>query len=130
MNMSTKSLRTVAKLGIVLCSLLSLLLLPGCGVYSKAPPVNPEEIPLWSGPLVQDEDIENVRIYIKPNSRTITLDMEDLDADLRVLLAEYEANAGDRGKEDDDPLEPSSVEELSVNVQSENYVLIIEKTKH
>lgn len=129
MNMSIKSLRTVAKLGIVLCSLLSLLLLPGCGVYSKAPPVNPEEIPLWSGPLVHDADMENVRIYIKPNHRTITLDMEGLDADVRVLLAEYEANAGDRDKEDDDHLEPLSVEELSVNVQSGTYVLIIEKTK-
>jgi len=112
--------------GIVLCCLLvSLLFLPSCGVYSKVPPVNPDEAPVWSGPLLEDADMENVRIYIKPNQRTIILNMDDLDGDLRVLLAEYDENKSE-AEEDSEAL---VVEELSVNVpQNENYVLVIEKT--
>ncbi len=110
--------------GIALCCLLlSLLFLPGCGVYSKVPPVNPDDPPVWSGPLLEDADMENVRVFIKPNQRTIFLNMEDLDGDLRVLLSEYDEN---KGESDDDTL---VVEELSVNIpQSGNYVLVIEKT--
>lgn len=129
MNMSIQKLRTGIKAGIGLCLLLALLVLPSCGVYSKAPPVNPEEISLWSGPLVHDADMENVRIYIKANQRTITLNMEDLDGDVRILLAEYETNIGERETGSEDYPELLFVEELSVNVQGGNYVLIIEKTK-
>lgn len=129
MNMSIQKLRTGIKAGIGLCLLLALLVLPSCGVYSKPPPINPEEIPLWSGPLVHDADMENVRIYIKANQRTITLNMEDLDGDVRILLAEYETNIGERETGSEDYPELLFVEELSVNVQGGNYVLIIEKTK-
>ena len=113
-------------MGIVLCCLLlSLLVLPGCGVYSKVPPVNPDEAPMWSGPLLGDTDMENVRIYIKPNQRTITLNMADLDGDLRFLLAEYDENKSESDVDSEDFV----VEELSVNIpQSGNYVLVIEKT--
>ncbi len=123
MKHSTSTLLVRTRLGILLCSLLlALLVLPGCGVYSKVPPVNPDEIPLWSGPLLEDTDMEHVRIYIKPNQRTITLNMEDLDGDLRILLEEYDANRSDE--------KDTSLEELSVNVPREgNYVLVIEKTK-
>lgn len=112
--------------GIALCFLLaSLLFLPSCGVYSKVPPVNPEETPVWSGPLLGDADMENVRIYIKPKQRTITLNMDDLDGDLRFLLAEYDESRS----EADDDREVFVVEELSVNIpQNGNYVLVIEKT--
>jgi len=113
-------------MGIVLCCLLlSLLVLPGCGVYSKVPPVNPDEARIWSGPMLGDTDMENVRIYIKPNQRTITLNMADLDGDLRFLLAEYDENKSESDVDSEDFV----VEELSVNIpQSGNYVLVIEKT--
>ncbi len=108
-----------------LCMFLSLLFLTSCGVYSKIPPVNPDEPFVWSGPLLEDADMENVRIYIKPNQRTITLNMDDLDGDLRVLLSEYDKNK----TEADDDSESLVVEELSVKIpQSGNYVLVIEKT--
>ncbi len=69
--------------------------------------------------------MENVRIYIRPNQRTILLNMEDLDGDLRLLLAEYD----ERASEADEDLEAFAVEELSVNIpQSGTYVLVIEKT--
>lgn len=111
------------RLGIILCSLLfSLLFLSSCGVYSKVPPVNPDESPIWSGPLLDDADMEHVRIYIKPNQRTITLNMEDLDGDLRILLTEYDENMRENS-------EDTVIEELSVNVpQSGSYVLVIDKT--
>lgn len=111
-----------SRLGIVLCSLLlALLFLSSCGVYSKAPPVNPDETPVWSGSLLSDSDMENVKIFIKPNQRTITLNMEDFDGDLRVLLAEYDTS---KGETENDMV----FEELSVNIpQSGTYVLVIEK---
>gem|GEM_PF-5028093 len=69
--------------------------------------------------------MENVRIYIKPNQRTITLNMDDLDGDLRFLLAEYDANKSEAELDSEDLV----FEELSVNVpQSGSYVLVIEKT--
>lgn len=120
--------KTIAgtRLGILLCSLLLFLfLLTGCGVYSKVPPVNPDETPNWSGPLLQDADMENVRIYIRPNKRTITLDMESLDGDLRILLAEYNESNNDFEGGNQEMM----LEELSVKIpQSGNYVLVIEKT--
>lgn len=107
------------------CLLVALLFFPGCGVYSKVPPVNPDASPVWSGTLLEDADMENVRVIIKPNQRTITLNMEDLDGELRVLLAEYDANK----RATDIDTEDMVFEELSVNVpQSGNYVLVIEKT--
>lgn len=125
MKKSKRKIALAVRLGVLLCSLLlSLLVLPSCGVYSKVPPVNPDEMPLWSGPLLEDADMEHVRIYIKPNQRTITLNMEDLDGDLRILLAEYDANRGEEEDSEDIPMQ-----ELSVNIpQSGNYVLVIEKT--
>ena len=124
-NSKTRTV-TLTRQGIVLwCLLLSLLVLPSCGVYSKVPPVNPDEAPVWTGPLLGEAEMENVRIYIKPNQRTITLNMEDLDGDLRLLLTEYEENQ----READDETEAPVAEELSVNIpQSGNYVLVIEKT--
>ncbi len=78
-------------------------------------------MPNWSGPLVADADMEHVRIYIKGGQRTITLNMEDLNEDLRLLLAEYDQSKGET--------QGMVMEELSVNVpQSGNYVLVIEKT--
>lgn len=126
MNNGIRKTTTFIRQGIALWFLLlSLLLLPGCGVYSKVPPVNPEEDPGWSGPLLENADMENVKIYIKPNQRTITLNMEDLDGDLKILLAEYEASKSDVVQDSQDMV----VEELSVKVpQSGNYVLVIEKT--
>ena len=126
--MKTSKTKIIARTrqGIVLWFLLfSLLILPSCGVYSKVPPVNPEQAPVWSGPLLGDADMENVRIYIKPNQRTITLNMDDLDGDLRFLLAEYDANKSEAELDSEDLV----FEELSVNVpQSGSYVLVIEKT--
>ncbi|MBI9096586.1 MAG: hypothetical protein JEY71_17125 [Sphaerochaeta sp.] len=126
MNNGIRKTATYTRQGVTLWFLLlSLLLLPSCGVYSKAPPVNPEEASGWSGPLLEDADMENVRIYIKPNQRTITLNMENLDGDLRILLAEYKASKSEVVQDSQDMV----VEELSVKVpQSGNYVLVIEKT--
>ena len=125
MKKSTTKTTTRTRQGIALCCLLaSLLFLPGCGVYSKVPPVNPDEAPVWSGPLLGDADMENVRIYIKAKQRTITLNLDDLDGDLRFLLAEYDESRGE-----DDDAAAFVVEELSVNIpQNGNYVLVIEKT--
>jgi len=127
-SMKRSRIQTITRTrqGIVLwCLLFSLLALPGCGVYSKVPPVNPEEAPVWSGPLLGDAGLENVRIYIKPNQRTIKLNMEDLDGDLRLLLEEYDVSRS----EAEDHSAALVVEELSVNIpQSGNYVLVIEKT--
>ncbi len=107
------------------CLLASLLFLSGCGVYSKVPPVNPVDPPVWSGPLLEDADMENVRVYIKANQRTITLNMEDLDGELKILLLEYEEDKAEAGQGSSDGI----FEELSVNIpQSGNYVLVIEKT--
>ena len=120
MNKRTKT--TYMGQTIALCCLLvALLFFPGCGVYSKVPPVNPDASPVWSGTLLEDADMENVRVIIKPNQRTITLNMEDLNEDLRLLLAEYDQSKGET--------QGMVMEELSVNVpQSGNYVLVIEKT--
>ncbi len=107
------------------CLLISLLFFSSCGVYSKVPPVNPDLDSGWSGPLLEEADMENVRIYIKPNQRTITLNMDDLDGDLRLLLAEYDESKRDA----DEDIEAFAVEELSVNIpQNGSYVLVIEKT--
>ncbi|MDT4761735.1 hypothetical protein [Sphaerochaeta sp. PS] len=106
--------------------LLGLLFLSGCGVYSKVPPVNPKDMPTWSGPLVENADLDNVKIYIKPNQRTIVLNMEELDGDLRILLSDYELSKGEGEAIPQDTF----VEELSVNVpQNGSYVLVIKKTK-
>lgn len=122
MKTNNMKITMVTKVGLLVCSLLlSALVLTSCGVYSKVPPVNPEEMPNWSGPLVADADMEHVRIYIKGGQRTITLNMEDLNEDLRLLLAEYDQSKGET--------QGMVMEELSVNVpQSGNYVLVIEKT--
>lgn len=127
MKKSKQKTPTYIQQGIVLCCLLlSLLFFSSCGVYSKVPPVNPDQASGWSGPLLEDADMEHVRIYIKPNQRTITLNMDDLDGDLRLLLAEY-----DESKNESDEGDPTTtvVEELSVNIpKSGAYVLVIEKT--
>ena len=93
MHTRKRQICTHIRQSIGLCFLLFLMLvLTGCGVYSKAAPVNPEETLLWSGPLLDEADMENVRIFIQPNQHTITLNMEDIDGDLRILLAEYDTN--------------------------------------
>lgn len=126
MRTSKTTIEKYVRQGMILCLLLSLFFLPSCGVYSKVPPVNPNETPVWSGPLLENADMEDVRIYIKPNQRTITLNMEDLDGDLKVLLTEYDENKTGYDLE----FEECVFEELSVNIpQSGNYVLVIEKTK-
>lgn len=68
---------------LILCT----LLLSGCGVYSKVPPVNPQE-QQWEGPLLDQADMEDVQIVVKPRDKTIVLNLDELDADLS-LLSEY-----------------------------------------
>ncbi|NLE15200.1 MAG: hypothetical protein GX626_04950 [Spirochaetales bacterium] len=62
------------------------LLLTGCGVYSKVPPVNPDQSE-WEGPLLDKADMEHVQIVVKSRDTTIVLSLEDLDADLSLLAA-------------------------------------------
>jgi len=70
------------------------LLLTGCGVYSKIPPVNPDQSE-WEGPLLDQADMEHVQIVVKPRDTTIVLSLEDLDADLSLLTA-YFAEKGNQ----------------------------------
>lgn len=70
------------------------LLLTGCGVYSKIPPVNPDQSE-WEGPLLDQADMEHVQIVVKPRDTTIVLSLEDLDADLSLLTA-YLAEKGNQ----------------------------------
>ncbi len=62
------------------------LLFSGCGVYSKIPPVNPDQSQ-WEGPLLDQADMEHVEIVVKPKDTTIVLNLNELDADLSLLLA-------------------------------------------
>lgn len=62
------------------------LLLSGCGVYSKVPPVNPDQSE-WEGPLLDQADMEHVQIIVKPRDTTIVLNLDELDADMALLLA-------------------------------------------
>ncbi|MDD3902750.1 MAG: hypothetical protein WC136_02285 [Sphaerochaeta sp.] len=114
----------------IICCFIILFLGTGCGVYSKTPPVNPELMDAWSGPLLEDTDAKYIKVYVQPSQTSITLSMNDLSEDLRILLAEYEQSqenvdssthaTNDGGK---------YIEELSVNIPHPgDYVLIIEKT--
>jgi hypothetical protein len=71
------------------------LLLTGCGVYSKIPPVNPDQSE-WEGPLLDQADMEHVQIVVKPRDTTIVLSLEDLDADLSLLTTAYLAEKGNQ----------------------------------
>lgn len=86
---------TKMPLRLLLCFfVMSFLLLSSCGVYSKVPPINPEHSE-WEGPLLDQADIENVRIVVKPHERSITLNLKDLDADVSLILQYVQDNRPD-----------------------------------
>lgn len=99
----------------------SLLFLSGCGVYSKAPPVNPEQNQ-WEGPLLDSNDLDHVQIYVKPSQKTIVLNLSDLNADLRMFLSLYQHT------ENQNLDNAALLEQFVVDIpQTGDYVLIIEK---
>ena len=115
---------------IACCCLLLLFLFTGCGVYSKTPPVNPETTDAWTGPLLDETDAKYIKVYVRPIQTSITLNMNELSDDLRLLLAEYK-----QGQENVDGCTHATndggrvIEELSVHIPHPgDYVLIIEKT--
>ncbi|MEA4859304.1 hypothetical protein SDC9_102365 [bioreactor metagenome] len=71
----------------LLLGILSLLLFfsTGCGVYSKVPAVQPEGQG-WEGPLLDQADMEDIQVTVKARKNSVTLNLEELDADLPLLL--------------------------------------------
>ncbi|NCC63426.1 MAG: hypothetical protein EOM15_02065 [Spirochaetia bacterium] len=93
----------------------SFLLLSSCGVYSKTAPINPDKNH-WEGPLLDQADMENVQIVLKPHERSITLNLEDLDADLSLLMQYFHSNR------------PDFIEEyVFQSTDAGNYTLVITK---
>lgn len=76
----TSHVRQHSVIVLVVCA----LLLCGCGVYSKVPPVTPQAQE-WEGPLLDQADMEHVVIVVKPREKTIVLNLDELDADLSLL---------------------------------------------
>ncbi len=64
----------------LLITLLSTLLLSGCGALSKSRPSLPLDSN-WEGPM---GELSDVRILLEPDEHTITLDLEDL----RILFGD------------------------------------------
>ncbi|NLK06679.1 MAG: hypothetical protein GX315_09980 [Spirochaetales bacterium] len=71
----------------LLLGILPLLLFfsTGCGVYSKVPAVQPEGQE-WEGPLLDQADMEDIQVTLKARKNSVTLNLEELDADLQLLL--------------------------------------------
>ncbi len=90
-------------------------LLCGCGVYSKVPPVNPEQ-DQWEGPLLDEDTMQTVHISVKPTHHTVVLDLSQLDADLSLLLG-YLAH---------DTVESIDAHTITITEEG-NYVLVIHK---
>ncbi|MGH0053056.1 MAG: hypothetical protein ACQ5SW_06685 [Sphaerochaetaceae bacterium] len=63
----------------------TILVATSCSAYSKTPAINPDE-QHWEGPLLDGTDMEDVQITIKPQQKSVVLNMEDLDTDLSVLM--------------------------------------------
>lgn len=84
--MGGKRMRTRAHQFTLLCILTFLLLFTtGCGVYSKVPAVQPEGQE-WEGPLLDQADMQHIQVTVKARKPTVTLNLEELDADLPLLL--------------------------------------------
>ncbi|MGE4584532.1 MAG: hypothetical protein AB7C91_07785 [Sphaerochaeta sp.] len=104
-----------------LCAMLLLapvlLSLTGCGVYSKVPPINPDN-QQWEGPLLDQADMEHVQVIVQPQQTSIVLNLKDLDADLSVLFNYLGTDS------------PEQVGSYTFTTKTKgDYVLVIQKTE-
>ncbi|MFA6731648.1 MAG: hypothetical protein WCS07_02800 [Sphaerochaeta sp.] len=94
-------MRTRAAQISLLCILASLLFFgTGCGVYSKVPAVQPQGQE-WEGPLLDQADMEHIQVTVKARKTSVTLNLEELDADLPLLLT-YAKQAEQTSSPDDE----------------------------
>ncbi len=72
----------------------------GCGVYSKVPAVQPQGQE-WEGPLLDQADMEHIKVTVKARKTSVTLNLEELDADLPLLMT-YVRQAEQTSSPDDE----------------------------